>query len=245
MEVASPPPPSPQRRPLSVGGVINDALDLYGRHVATLLGAALVIFVVAGIVQGLLRETDSLILSTLGTIVSLIASTLFTGFVVSLVSDVRDGRRDFAVGELVRSSADAIPRLIVNGLLLGLGVFIGFLLLIVPGLYLLTIWSVTAPAIVVERRGAIEAFGRSHELVRGNGWTVFGAILVAFLILVGLAIVAAIIGAAIADLAGAITLSIVVNVIAAPFAALVSSVLFFELRGEEAALAPPPATATA
>jgi hypothetical protein len=242
MEVAAA-PPNPPRRPLSVGGVINDALDLSGRHVATLLGAALVIFVVAGLLQGLLRDTDSLLLSTLGTLVSLVASTLFTGFVVSLVNDVRDGRRDFTVGELIRSSTDAIPRLIVNGLLLGIGVFIGFLLLIVPGLYLLTIWAVTAPAIVVERRGAIEAFGRSHELVSGQGWTVFGAILVAFLILVGLAIVAAIIGEAIADLAGAITLSIVVNVIAAPFAALVSSVLFFELRGEDPA--PPPAAAAA
>ena len=59
------------------------------------------------------------------------------------------------------------------------------MLLIVPGLFLLTIWAVTAPAIVVERRGAIEAFGRSHELVRGEGWTVFGAIVVAFLILIG------------------------------------------------------------
>ena len=105
------------------------------------------------------------------------------------------------------------------------------MLLIVPGLYLLTIWAVAAPAIVVERRGAIEAFGRSHELVKGEGWTVFGAIVVAFLILVGFAIVAAAIGAAIGSVAGVIILVIIANTLAAPFAALVSSVLFFELRG--------------
>jgi hypothetical protein len=97
---------------------------------------------------------------------------------------------------------------------------------------LLTIWAVTAPAIVVERRGAVEAFGRSYELVRGQGWTVFGVIVVAFLILVGLAFLGALIGAAIADLVGAIVLTIIANTLAAPFAALVSSVLFFELRGE-------------
>ena len=28
--------------------------------------------------------------------------------------------------------------------------------------------------IVLENRGAIEAFGRSRELVRGHGWNVFG-----------------------------------------------------------------------
>ena len=38
------------------------------------------------------------------------------------------------------------------------------------------------PAIVLEKRGAIESFGRSRELVRGHGWTVFGVILVSFVI---------------------------------------------------------------
>ena len=44
----------------------------------------------------------------------------------------------------------------------------------------------------------------------------------------------------IADAAGAIILAIIVNVLAAPFAALVSSVLFFELRGAAPAAEPPP-----
>ena len=56
------------------------------------------------------------------------------------------------------------------------------LLLIIPGLILLTIWAVFAPAIVIERIRVIDAFGRSRELVRGNGWPVFGVIIVAFLI---------------------------------------------------------------
>ena len=38
-------------------------------------------------------------------------------------------------------------------------------LLIVPGLILLTIWAVIAPVIVVERSGVIDAFRRSRELV--------------------------------------------------------------------------------
>jgi phosphate/sulfate permease len=35
---------------------------------------------------------------------------------------------------------------------------------------------------VVEGAGVIEAFGRSRDLVRGNGWPVFGAIVIAYLI---------------------------------------------------------------
>jgi hypothetical protein len=238
--------PAPARR-LTVGDVIGQALRLYGAHAAVLIGTAIVIFVIAGVIQGLLRETDSWVLQLIGSLVSAVASVLYTGFVVSLVADVRDGKRDFSVGELLSSASDAILRLIGNGILYAIGVGIGLVLLIVPGLYLITIWAVTAPAIVIERRGAIEAFGRSYELVRGDGWTVFGVIVVAFLILVGFAFLGALIGAAIADLVGAIVLTILANTLAAPFAALVSSVLFFELRGErpptEAPAAPPTAPA--
>ena len=66
----------------------------------------------------------------------------------------------------------AILPLIGFGILFGIGVAIGFVLLIVPGLILLTFWSVGAPAIVVERLGAIDAFGRSWHLVRGDAWSV-------------------------------------------------------------------------
>ena len=232
-------PAAPERR-LTVGGVISEAFELYGKHAATLIFAALAIFIVSGVIQGLLNEADSWILSFVGSIVSLVAWALFTGFVVSLVSDVRDGRRDFTAGELLSSGWHAVLPLIAFGILFGLGVGIGFLLLIIPGLFLLTIWSVGVPAIVVERAGVFEAFGRSHELVRGDGWTVFGAIVVAFLVLWGLGIAAVLLGAVIADAAGAIILAIIVNVLAAPFAALVSSVLFFELRGAAPAAEPPP-----
>jgi len=51
-------------------------------------------------------------------------------------------------------------------------------------------WAVAAPALVIERAGVFGALGRSRELVRGNGWNVFGAIAIA----IGIAIVASIIG---------------------------------------------------
>ena len=52
--------------------------------------------------------------------------------------------------------------LLVAGLLAGICIALGFVLLIVPGLVLLTIWAVIAPVIVIERTGALEAFGRSR-----------------------------------------------------------------------------------
>jgi hypothetical protein len=51
---------------------------------------------------------------------------------------------------------------------------IGFLLLIVPGLILLTMWFVATPACVVERLGVSASMARSSALTKGYRWQVFG-----------------------------------------------------------------------
>jgi hypothetical protein len=126
-----------------------------------------------------------------------------------------------------------LGQLIVVGLLAGIGVVVGFILLIIPGLILITIWSVAAPVVVLERPGAVRALRRSRELVRGNGWQVFGVILV-------LDILVVILGSAIellADSAGSgvgIVARVIVGILSAPLSALAASVLYFELRGAPA-----------
>lgn len=60
------------------------------------------------------------------------------------------------------------------GVCLGLAVGLGFLLLIVPGVLLILMWSVAAPALVVERTGVFGAFSRSAQLTKGNRWAVLG-----------------------------------------------------------------------
>jgi hypothetical protein len=51
------------------------------------------------------------------------------------------------------------------------------MLLIVPGLILLTMWFVATPACVVERLGPIRSMRRSSQLTKGHRWKVFGLIL--------------------------------------------------------------------
>ena len=217
-------------RTVEPGRVIGEAFDTYRGHAGALLGGALIVIGIAGVIDGLLSTTDSVVLGILGALVGLVATFLYTGFVVKLVQDVRDGRRDFGVGELFSHAAPYVGTLILAGILAGIGIAIGFVLIIVPGLILLTIWSVIAPSIVVEDKGVFESFGRSRELVRGHGWQVFGAIVLAFLIVVVVGIVCSIIGAAIGD-AGLVILRAIGNVLTAPVAALVSSILFFDLGG--------------
>ena len=157
--------------------------------------------------------------------------------VVELVADVQDGRRDATVGQLLQAATPVIGQLILVGIIAGIGILIGFILIIIPGLILITIWSVAAPVVVLERPGAFKALGRSRELVRGNGWQVFGVIVV---LVIGVRIVAGIIEA-IGDAGGTgvgIVVRVIVEILLAPLSALAASVLYFELRGPTAVPTP-------
>lgn len=213
------------------GRVISEAFENYRNYAGPLLAVALLVVGIAGVISGVLGASDSLLLALLGLIVYIAAGVLYTGYVVKLVQDVRDGRRDHSVAELFESAAPYIGTLILNGILAAIGIGIGLALLIVPGLILITIWAVVAPAIVVEGAGVIEAFGRSRDLVRGNGWPVFGAIVIAYLIVLGVSFVTAGVGDAIADDAGHVILGTIGDILAAPILALVASALFFDLGG--------------
>lgn len=208
--------------------MISETFSIYGNHAAPLLITAFIVFLIVGLVQGLLG--DEFIPQLIGTIVSLIASALYTGFVVKLVEDVRDGRRDFSVGELISSASPFIVPLIINGFLRGIAIAIGLILLIVPGLILLTIWAVTSPAIVIEGENGISAFGRSSELTRGERMNVFLTILVVFLITFVVSFLVLAIGASLGT-GALIALAILVSTLTQPIAAIVASVLFFDLGG--------------
>jgi hypothetical protein len=227
---------------LSVGDALSEVFRIYREQAGVLLPVAFWLFLIVAVVNGLTEGDFSLF--WIGLVVGLAVGTLYQGMVVELVRDVQDGRRDSSVGDLFRSAMPVLGVLIAAGILAGLGIGIGFVLLVVPGLFLATIWAVIAPAIVVERRGVFEAFGRSRQLVKGQGWPVFGTIVVAYLIAFVASIVFAAIGAAVADgVIVSVVFSALASTITAPITALVAAVLYFRLigiKGEQAQPAVPP-----
>lgn len=228
---------------VDVGRVLREAFETYRRFAAPLLGGALVVLGIAGVIKGVLEASGGIALVLLGLIVYIAAGVLYTGYVVKLVQDTRDGRMHHSVEELYESAAPYLGTLILNGLLAAIAIGIGFVLLIVPGLILITIWAVVAPAIVVENVGAIGAFGRSRELVRGHEWPVFGSIVLAYLAVLIVSFVSAGIGDAIADDTGHIILGTIGDILAAPILAIVASTLFFDLGGGQPSAPAEPAAA--
>jgi hypothetical protein len=219
-------------RSIDVGAVIRRVFAIYVEEAAVLMPAAAAVFVVTGILRELLVAAGPGAV-LLAEVISLVAGTLFTGMVVELVADVQDGRRDATAGQLLKAVAPVLGQLILVGILAGVGIVIGFILILIPGLILITIWSVAAPVVVLERPGALRALGRSRELVRGNGWQVFGVIVVLdiLVLVVAFAIEAA---AASAGTGVGIVVAVIVGVLAAPLSALAAAVLYFELRGPPA-----------
>lgn len=215
-------------RALDVGAVIRSVLRIYVEEAPVLMPVAAAVFAVTGILAALLLAASPA-LGLVGVIVSLVAIVVFTGMVVELVSDVQEGRRDSSPRQLLRAVAPVVGQLLLVGLVAGVCIVAGLVLFVVPGLILITVWSVAAPVIVLERPAGLRALGRSRELVRGSGWRVFGVILVLDILVVVLAS-----GLQLAaDSAGAgagIVVRVVVGVLTAPLSALASAVMYFELR---------------
>jgi hypothetical protein len=121
-------------------------------------------------------------------------------------------------------------------ILVGLTVAIGFILLIIPGIIALVFLSVSVPALVVENLRGTAAMRRSWALVRNHFWHVLGVIVVAALMTGVVNSVLNAIGSHNRFL-GAI-LGIIGQLIVAPFSALVSVVLYIDLRARVESLTP-------
>ena len=172
---------------MDVGSVLSEAWALYRRHWVRFVLTAALVFVVTDLVTGLARVgADEGVLA--GVVWGLIAvSVTLVGFFWlqgALVETVRDVRRDAdaPLTDAYARTTKHLPALIVAGVIAGVCVGLGLFLLLVPGLYLLTRWSLLVPVIVLEERRAGEAFSRSSELVRGHGWEVFGIVIATLLL---------------------------------------------------------------
>ncbi|MEI4508047.1 hypothetical protein WBQ88_08970 [Sphingopyxis sp. CCNWLW253] len=109
-------------------------------------------------------------------------------------------RTGTSVGEALTFALTLFPTMLAIQILCGIVIGLGFILLLVPGLYLLGRLALVTPA-VADRSlyNPFEAIRTSWDLTRGNGWAIFF-----FLFLVALVIVIAalIIGGVVSVIAG-------------------------------------------
>jgi hypothetical protein len=220
-------------------GVLGEAWAIYRAHTAHLLAIAFGFYVVTAVVVGLL-DLLGLVGLFLGWIIELFSTFLLQATLIKAVQDVRDGRVDLSLSETVSSAWPYILPVALASILAGIAITIGLILVIVPGLILITIWAVIIPVIVLDRSSAIDSFGRSQQLVRGYGWPVFGTLVVLFIIEIAVSIVLGIIFGALPTVVGHGLSTVIAGTLVAPFIALTVTLIYYRLSAAQAG-APTPA----
>ncbi|HEY8409542.1 MAG TPA: hypothetical protein VIK66_16305 [Gaiellaceae bacterium] len=237
---------------MTVGEILGEAWGLYTKFFKRFFIIAAVVYVVVTLVSALVSTAlghgagVAILLAPLNAVVSIVGTFWLQGALVYAVEDVRDGRIDTTVEQVFERVRPYLATLVLTGLLAGLGIAVGFVLLIVPGCILLTWWCLIAPVVVLEGKPIGEAFSRSRELVRGHGWTVFGAVIIA---IIGTAVASGIISGIFSFLGSFLRTWIggtIAGAVTGPFLAVTLTLLYFKLRDlREPAAAPAAAEPTA
>lgn len=227
-----------------LGELLSTTFELAQRHFAVFLSVSLlvvtpVVLIVDGIwgrslADGIDADVPQAAQLTSNALNVLVVPALITALHVVLVQGLARGEEPTVGGALSRAG----PRLAAAFgavALYVLGVGIGLLALIVPGIYLAIRWFFAAQAAVVDGMGPVGALRRSGELVRDRWWRTLGRLLVAGLVF-GLVVLLLGLLAAAAGSNGVIytVLLILVQAIGLSLSALFGTLLFFSLRSEKA-----------
>jgi hypothetical protein len=164
-----------ERVELDANAVLKRSWQLYKRLFARSAVLGLMIFGVLRLFEAILRTGHHGAGITLLTLVfAVVGVALLQGALVEVVRGLHeDGNADPSIAEVLQRSAHRCGKLILVSLLVGLGIGVGFLLLIVPGLILAARWALAVPVAMLEDGSATDALRRSREIVQGNKRNVF------------------------------------------------------------------------
>jgi hypothetical protein len=217
--------------PLS--GVLTETWALYRKYAAHFLLIAFVIYLVTAVLFALLALAGP-VGYVFAEIIDLAAAFLLQAALVKAVQDVRDGRVDLDLGQTYRAAVPFILPVAGASILAAIGIAIGLVLIIVPGLILLTFWCLIVPCIVIGGAGVFASFGQSMRTVRGYAWNVFGTLILVFLIYIALGIVVGLALVFLPHFLRNFISTVVIGTLVAPFLALVVTLIYYRLAAAHA-----------
>jgi Membrane domain of glycerophosphoryl diester phosphodiesterase len=237
----TPPPPPPSAgaggpiQERSLGQILETGWRLYTANAGKLIGVVAVVVVplalVSALVVEVLSDSDNwfvgLITGTLGFAIGVIISFLIQAAITraaaaATVGDPVDVEASYRWG-LRRLGGIFVVSVLAFLVILG-----GFILLVIPGVIFSVMLAVCIPAFVVEGKEGTEALSRSWQLVKGNFWHVLFVIVVTGVLTGIVSSVLNSIGGG--SFLGSWILGSIAWIVTAPFSALVSILLYVDLR---------------
>ena len=181
-------------RTVSIGRVLERALTAVRTNPGVIFGLALLIGAVPGLVitylfvrmglgspdamtSGAISPSAIIGPILIMSLISVVISALVQGALTRATVVASEGGKVSFGDSLSTGLSVALP-LIGLAIVSGIGIMLGMILLVVPGIILALMWSVAVPALVVERVGVFEALRRSSALTKGAKWKILGLALV-------------------------------------------------------------------
>jgi hypothetical protein len=240
--------------PRSIGGVLDDAVRLYRgsfRHILPLLIVNAILAALPGLVLGLSQPTAAtqaeqarILMQTITSpgygimffVVWLVNLMMYGALFGSLDSIAKGGKMQ--LGEAVQLGLSRLARLFGASILFAIMIAVGFLLLIIPGIYLMGIFQLVFVAIVLENAGIGAAFGISRRLIKGYWWRSTIIVTVAIIILIVLSLLGAVVGGFLAALkpgAGTVLIAnqlvgLLVNIVVVGWLPCVLLAMYYDLK---------------
>ena len=124
------------------------------------------------------------VLILLTIIVSFVAQVFIMGLVPAYLGEYEDkGRDGFTAADVWNRFARHFGAIIGYSIITGLLMFIGFLFLIIPGIYLMVPFTFVLYVKVIEDKDLGDTLSRCFQLVKSRWWATFGIIILAYLII--------------------------------------------------------------
>ncbi len=188
-------------RPLSATTILNGAFEVYRRRArdAWLIAAVIVIpaqvlvwIMIRVSLSGDAQARHGTIYASSGStlptvainLLGFLAGALALGALTRLLVQSYAGRPTSWEEALAYASAHFAPLLILSAITV-VGLIVGYALFLIPGVFLTVAWSAAVPALMFERAAPTRALRRSMELITGYWWTMFGALVLTLLMVVG------------------------------------------------------------
>jgi hypothetical protein len=178
--------------PKTIGGVLDDIFKLFSPALAACWPIAIIASIAISLPSFYIANKssatpeDMIAMFTEPTfwLLYLIAMILYFVFYAALLARIEAvaNDRDSSVAEAINIALRLAPRMLGASLLYLLAIFVGMILLVVPGI----IWSVSMMLysifIVVEDSPAVESLSRSRQLVKGDWWRTLAILSIAMIV---------------------------------------------------------------
>lgn len=213
--------------------LFKDAFSIFSQNIVLFLGILLVP-VVFSFVTGLFAPTAAEQSVGIGFSPAYIVMALLSGIVnvfMSIAIILAIQNNTLTVMESYKQSMPFFLRYIGLSIVMSVLLFLGFLILIIPGIILSVWFAFSTFVLVVERASIIDSLKKSREYVRGRWWAVFGRILLLGLVMLVISMIIS--GLLVAMPFGILATALVAafTMLLAPFAVAYMYLMYQDLKG--------------